>query len=194
MRCVANTAIATVLVLGLALPAAAQQQPNREQMQERMQQMQERMQQGGTGYGMMGHGMMGPGMMMGRGGRGGMMGGMTMGPGMMGGGMMMGPGRFVEGRLAFLKTELDITAEQESVWDAFAEAMRGNAGSMQAMHERMWSGEGWPESLPERMALHEELMSERLAALRSMREALEPLYEALGPEQREVANALMGVM
>ncbi len=187
MRRLANTAIATALVLGLALPAAAQQQPNRQQMQERMQQMQERMPQGS-------YGMMGPGMMMGRGGHGGMMRGMMMGPGMMGGGMMMGPGRFVEGRLAFLKTELGITAEQESVWDAFAEAMRGNAGSMQAMHERMWSGDGWPESLPERMELHEELMSERLAALRSMREALEPLYEALSPEQREVANSLMGAM
>src|SRR5579885_1399391 len=69
----------------------------------------------GGGPGMMGEGM-GGGMMS-------MMGGMMAGnPGMMAG--------HVEGRLAFLKTELKITEAQAPQWTKFADAMRATADSM----------------------------------------------------------------
>jgi hypothetical protein len=118
-----------------------------------------------------------------------------MGQGMMGQGMMggMGPGRFVEGRLAFLETELGIREDQRDAWEDFAEAMRANAGSMRQMHERMRSGDGGPDTLLERLELHEEMMSARLAAMRDMREALAPLYEALDKQQRQTLDALMGM-
>lgn len=60
---------------------------------------------------MMNQGMMGRGMMMDRG----------MMP-MMG----MNPAEHIEGRLAFLKTELKITDAQMAQWNAFADALRSS--------------------------------------------------------------------
>lgn len=105
-----------------------------------------------------------PGMgmgMMGRSGAGGMMGGdmgammqnmMPMMRGMMAQRMdrmdgpmgMMSPRR-VEGRIAFLRTELKITDSQQPAWNAFAEALRAEARSMQDMRQRMTGqGRGMP--------------------------------------------------
>lgn len=105
-----------------------------------------------------------PGMgmgMMGRGGPGGMMGGdmgammqnmMPMMRGMMAQRMdrmdgpmgMMSPRR-VEGRIAFLRTELKITDAQQPAWNAFADALRAEARSMQDMRQRMTGqGRGMP--------------------------------------------------
>jgi hypothetical protein len=63
--------------------------------------------------------------------------------GMMGHGMMpmMDPSQHIEGRLAFLKTELKITEAQTPQWTAYAEALRANAKRMgQLMTEMMSSG------------------------------------------------------
>jgi hypothetical protein len=80
---------------------------------------------------MMGGGQGGRGDMMG-GGKGGMMGGCPMMGGGMGGmmmrpsmhGMMMGSVPMMEGRLAYIKADLGITADQEQVWNAYADAVR----------------------------------------------------------------------
>lgn len=50
---------------------------------------------------------------------------------------MMSP--HVEGRLAFLKTELKITDKQTAAWDRYADAYRTAAQSMHAMHGSMMS-------------------------------------------------------
>ena len=76
------------------------------------------------------------------GGMAGMSGGMPM-MGMMGpgGGMMMRMMQgHVEGRLAFLKTELKITDAQLPLWNAVAEAIRANAKSSMGMMEEMAGG------------------------------------------------------
>ena len=186
MRTMCTVALLAGLAVGLALPAVAQQAAPQEPPAQTMGQGQMM----GQGH-MMGRGMMrGPGMGM----------GMGMGPcpmmgmrGMMGGGMMGGPGRHIEGRLAFLKTELAITPEQEALWSAFADALRSSAASMQAMHETMMA-EGPPATPPERMQRHAEMMASHLAALEQVREAAAPLYDALNPEQKETADELMGMM
>jgi LTXXQ motif family protein len=57
--------------------------------------------------------------------------------------MMMSQGgmsimaKHIEGRLAFLKTELKITDAQLPLWNAFAQAMRDDASTMQAMPHPM---------------------------------------------------------
>jgi hypothetical protein len=180
-----KAALVTALVAGLASPAAAQQgpdQPGRMMMQ-------------GTGRGpMVNPGVMPcPGMMMQQPGFGpGAM--MGMGPMMMGMGPMMGgPGQYIEGRIAFLKAELGITPEQEEAWKAYAGALRESASSMQAVHAQMMSA-GMPASLPERMELHEAMMSAQLDALQALRETTVRLYEALSDEQRKIADNLMGMM
>lgn len=182
-----KVALLAIMLACLALPAAAQQPqpPGPPGM----------MMGPGGGWGR-GPGMMGQGPGMGPGPGGmcapGMMGpGWGMGPGM--GPMMGGPGDFVEGRIAFLKAELKITPEQETVWKAYADAMREASGSMQAMHDQMMSG-GMPATMPERMQWHEQMMASRLAAERSLQEAAVPLYKALSPEQKKVADSLIGMM
>jgi len=143
----------------------------------------------GGGYGMMqgggmyGGGMYGGGMMgrhgMGRGGRHGM-------------GMGMGPGAYIDGRLAFQKTELHITDAQEDAWNAYADAARQVAESMQSMHEAMMS-EDRPDTLPERLARREQHMSARLEAMRTLSRAIGPLYDALDDEQKRVADDILGI-
>lgn len=181
MRTVACLAFA--LIVG-GVPAAAQQQPQEQ-----------------TGRTMGQRGMMGPGMTRGSGtGQDWMMGpGMMHGPGMMQGygmpgGMMGGPRQHIEGRLAFLKAELEITPQQETLWSAYAEAVRTSAESMQGMHDQMMSSGSNPVAMPERMQWHEKMLSARLEALKKLRAAALPLYDTLSAEQKQAADNLMWMM
>jgi hypothetical protein len=45
--------------------------------------------------------------------------------------------KHIEGRLAFLKTELKITDAQLPFWNSFAQAVRDSATAMQAMPHAM---------------------------------------------------------
>lgn len=159
----------------------------------------------GWGYGMMGngwgHGMMGYG-----GGRGygpGMMMGGGYGPGMMGGGWgMMGYGAaggdfdsYIEGRIAFLKAELKITKDQESVWQDYADALTTNAQVMASMHKQMYEAFQKGDSSPTQLFdLHINAMKSRLAALEALKPATDALYNALSPDQRKKANDLLPMM
>ena len=93
------------------------------------------------------------------------------GPGMGPGyahGMGMGPGHgpranvdpaaFVDSRLADLKTQLKITAEQETAWQAFADTAKQQATGMQAMRAQMLADSG---TAPERMAQRASAMQQR---------------------------------
>lgn len=135
----------------------------------------------GWGHMGWGHGMMGPwhgygGHMMGS------------GPSR---GMMMGdPAQFIEGRVAFLRTELKITDDQKQLFDAFAEALRSSAAKMQPMHRRMRSGE-IPQAFPDRIQWHIDQLGSRLQAIETVKGAAIPLYSALSDEQKKVADQLM---
>ena len=129
-----------------------------------------------SGGGMMGHGMMGHGMMGGmRGKRGGSVcGRMT---------------AHVDGRLAFLKTELKITPEQESVWNDYAAAVKDNAKTIgERCTAMMAQATTRRPSLPERLDAQEQFMTARLDALRAVGKALKPLYAALSDEQKQLAD------
>lgn len=102
-------------------------------------------------------------------------------------GGMMEPGARVEQRLARLKGELKLTAEQEPLWQAFAEKSQAEAGKgMQAMRERMKDDK--PISAPERMAQMQGMMKERLAAMESVNERFNRLYAVLTAEQKAAAD------
>jgi hypothetical protein len=111
---------------------------------------------------------------------------------MMHGGMMGGtPTRFVEGRLAFLKTELKVTPAQEPQWTKFADAYRSVAQSTKGMdsHMGMMGGDA---PLPERLTLYEQHLTARIDAVRTIKAAVEPLYAVLSADQKKVADELMG--
>jgi Spy/CpxP family protein refolding chaperone len=117
---------------------------------------------------------------------------------------MVSPER-IEGRLAFLKTELKISEAQAPQWNAFADFMRTQAKAMQARHaefrerhkaepkaehkDRAERREARP--LTERLAAHEKFMEQRLDRMRAFKAAVEPLYNVLSPEQRKTADQLL---
>jgi LTXXQ motif family protein len=144
------------------------------------------MDQKSGGGSMTGGSMMGRGMMMGHQG---MMGGER-------GGFICGKmTAHIEGRLAFLKTELKITPEQESPWNAYADAVRANAKTigerctaMMDMMGRMGQDAGKTTSLPERLDAQEQFMMARLDVLRAVGKKLKPLYAALSDEQKQLAD------
>ena len=179
-----------------------------------------------------------PGMgmgMMGRGGPGGMMGGdmgammqnmMPMMRGMMAQrGMdrmdgplgMMGPHR-VEGRIAFLRTELQITEAQMAAWNAFADVLRSEARGMEAMRGRMMGGQmpGMPMqpgqmqpgatpggapggrpmptaslSFPDHADQMVQVLTARLEATRAIATASRTLYAVLTDAQKRTADELL---
>lgn len=121
-----------------------------------------------------------------------------MGHGMMGGmghGMMMSP-KYSEQRLAALKKELGITEAQTKVWDDYAAAVKAGAGSMRGMHMKMMGGDA-PATLPERVKLHQEMMTARVEAMKAADAATLALYDALSADQKKKADELilgMGMM
>lgn len=134
------------------------------------------------GRGMAGQGMMGqgPGMGMGQG----------QGRGMMGGPANMGA--MIDGRLAYLKAELGITAEQTAAWDGYAAAVKARVGTMQDMHRgmvaAMQSG-----TAPARMDARIKGMEAMVEAMKAVKPAMEKLYAALTDEQKKAADQLIGM-
>jgi hypothetical protein len=102
-------------------------------------------------------------------------------------GMMMSD---VEGRLAALKTEVKINDAQASQWNRFADALRTAAKSINGMFEQM-TQPGAAATLPTRLDRHEKMLSAHLNALRTVKDALEPLYASLNDEQKTLADGLM---
>jgi LTXXQ motif family protein len=116
---------------------------------------------------------------------------MMMGPDGMGGmPMMAAMTGHVEGRLAFLKTELKITEAQLPLWNAVADAIRANAKGMSAMSDGVM-GAAQATTLPDKLAMREKMMTAHLEALRRFKSAVEPLYAALSDEQKKTANELL---
>lgn len=109
-------------------------------------------------------------------------------------GQMMSPDH-VEGRIAFLSTELKLTKAQRPLWDAVAEALRANAHSakdmMAKMPAGMMGGDTGPETPVERIEVQERMLSTRLEGLRRLKVALEPFYASLDDAQKAVADKLL---
>jgi hypothetical protein len=137
----------------------------------------------------------------GAGGGPGMRGGMGMhggGMGMHGGGMGMGPqggacgqgnAAVAEGRLAYLKTELKITANQETAWNAFATTTRKQAEAKPALCEKL---QDTASTAPERLALRAEAMKQRAATVEGVAAGLKDLYAALTTEQKAILDRQFG--
>jgi LTXXQ motif family protein len=169
----------TSLVLALAAAPSFAQQPEHEQHHPA------ETAPAASAAGMPGAGMGGPGGMP----MTGMM-RMMMGQDGMGGMAMMA--KHVEGRLAFLKTELKITDAQLPLWNAVADAMRANAKSMsEMMPGGMMGGAQSTATLPEKLALREKMITAHLEALRKFKAAVDPLYASLSDEQKKTADELL---
>lgn len=152
---------------------------------------------GGRGPGMSGQGY-GPGMMGPGYGRG-MMGYGGGGWGMMGGCPMMGAtddgkvSTFADGRIAFLKAELNITDAQKKVWDDYAAAIKQNLQSMQGMWQAMQSM-AEAKTPVDRLDAQTALMESRVESLKEIKQPLAKLYDALSDTQKKKADEVLTSM
>ena len=141
--------------------------------------------------------MMGGGAMMGGGDMGRMM--EMMHAGMMSGGMMGGmPLKHVEGRLAFLKTELKITPAQEPQWTKFADTVRSTAKNAQGAMPPIMQGGAPAATAPDLLGRYEKTLSSRLETVHALKAAFDPLYSSFSDDQKKAADELltgpMGIM
>lgn len=100
---------------------------------------------------------------------------------------------YSEGRIAFLRTELSIKDSQKNVWEAYAEALRGNFQSLHDMHQAMKSTTSKMTPV-ERLDAHLKVVQERVKALAAVEGPLAALYEALTVDQRKKADRLLTQM
>lgn len=102
----------------------------------------------------------------------------------------MGMTERVEGRIAFLRAELQITDAQAKLWDAFAGALRDNAKRLKDSGGAMMSGMEGP-ALIGQLDSQEKMLNARLEGVKAMKAALAPLYQALTEDQRKAADELL---
>jgi hypothetical protein len=95
----------------------------------------------------------------------------------------------LEGRIAFLRAELQITDKQLSDWNNLADALRSSrqhlleARKLLAMDDKMAG--------TERLDHYERHLSERLEAIKSARLAFNGLYASLSGSQKQTADAIL---
>lgn len=134
-------------------------------------------------------------MMMGQWGPGGgMMGGWGPG-GMMGGWGADGMLDRIDGRLAYLKTELKITEAQTAAWEELATVLQETAAAhndlMRDMFDQFDENGNIDKSLPERMAYHETHLAARLEQVKALRAAVDKLYDVLDEDQKKSADEIV---
>ena len=112
---------------------------------------------------------------------------------------MMGPGMVamdrIEGRIAFLRAELNITEAQASAWSAFADAMRANAKKLAEARASMMpqpsAGQQQAPTIAERLDQQERWLLARLEGTRALKSAVTTLYGTLSEDQKKTANELL---
>lgn len=103
----------------------------------------------------------------------------------------MTPGQLVDGRIAFLKTELKITPAQDAQWQQYASVMRQNAHSLDQTIANARQHRATAMNAVERMEVRGQFAKVRAENEARLLTALRPLYASLSPDQQQVANALM---
>jgi hypothetical protein len=101
--------------------------------------------------------------------------------------------QYVDGQLAFLKTELKITDAQLPQWNVFAQAFSADREKRADLcrQAREQAKDLRTASLLDVITVAEDQLSQRLDSLRTMKAALQPLYASLGKEQKKTADQIM---
>lgn len=101
----------------------------------------------------------------------------------------------VEGRIAFLRTELKITDAQADAWSAFADALRENAKKLGEVRASMMSKSGDAEqqasTIAGRLDRQEKWLLARLEGTRTIKFTFTKLDETLSDDQKTTANDLL---
>jgi len=100
------------------------------------------------------------------------------------------PGRQIEGRIAYLKTELKITDAQAPLFDAVANVMRENAKAVGDAARSLRGDPNQPRTALTRLETHAKFAQLRADGEAKMLAAFRPLYQAMGPDQQKAADEM----
>jgi hypothetical protein len=98
----------------------------------------------------------------------------------------------IEGRLAFLKTELKISDAQSAQWNALADVIRQNDRARRQRAEQLRADRRKPMDALAQLQLREQLASARAGELKQFVAAFQPLYATMSDDQKQTANELFG--
>ena len=93
--------------------------------------------------------------------------------------------------LAALKSDLGITAKQDSAWQAFTRNAKQQNENRQAWFARMQQARS-AGSAPDLLAQQAEFMKQRQGEMEANASALKNLYATLTPEQKAIADQRFG--
>ena len=102
----------------------------------------------------------------------------------------MGMTEHVEGRIAFLRAELQITDAQAKAWDAFATVLRDNAKRMQGANMQMMPDAKTPR-FQTMFDTQERMLTMKLEQVKATKAAFVYLYEVLSADQRKTVDELL---
>lgn len=114
------------------------------------------------------------------------------GAGTMSGNTVSGPADVterLEGRIAFLKAELQITDKQLPDWNALADALRSSRQHLLDARKLLVMDD--KAAGTERIEHYERHLSERLEAIKSARAAFNRLYASLNDNQKQTADTIL---
>lgn len=96
----------------------------------------------------------------------------------------------VAGRLAYAKTLLGITNDQAAAWKAYEDVSRTNVQKIEVAHLAELDAERSGSAM-DRMHAQTNMLQARLDARKALQPVTEALYNALTPEQRDRADAVL---
>lgn len=104
----------------------------------------------------------------------------------------LAPGRFIEGRIAFLKTELKLTPQQQPLFDKLADEMRASTKTLQERHaqRQQVSAPVQSTSALEKLEKRSAAMKEMTAAQDRYLSVFRPFYQSLSADQQKTADQL----
>ena len=95
----------------------------------------------------------------------------------------------IEGRIAFLKAELEITDKQMADWNVLADALRSSRQHL--VEARKYLVPDDKANSPDRMERYERHLTERLEAVKSARTSFARLYPTLSNSQKQTADTIL---
>ncbi len=98
----------------------------------------------------------------------------------------------IEGRIAYLKTELHITQAQDAQWDKVAQALRQNSTERRQAFEQLRQDRTTPPNALRRLETEARMSAMRAQQTDRVLAAFRPLYDSLSDEQKQAANDLFG--
>lgn len=101
------------------------------------------------------------------------------------------PGRHIEGRIAYLKTELKISDAQQPQFDAVATVMRDNAKAMHDAFQTLRGDRNQPQTALSRLEARAKFAQLRADGEAKMLAAFRPLYQAMSPDQQKAADEML---